>query len=162
MKNLQKLFILIGLSFMLSSCQKDDICPPGTETTPRLVIEFYDIEDPSTLKAVEGLLIVAEGMEEPYLGPSITNTVSIPLRTDETVTQYSFIANSGTEEENEDIVTFTYDLSPEYINRACGYKINFNNIVISIHSDENNWLESSIILQSNVENETAAHISFTH
>lgn len=162
MKYFQKCIVLLSLLPLCSGCQKDDICPPGTETTPRLVIEFYDAEDPTTLSAVEGLVIIAEGMEDPFLGPSTTNTVQIPLQTTEDDTQYSFIANQGTENENEDIVTFSYSPDLEYLNRACGYKINFNNLVISIHSDEDNWLQSAILLEQNVENETAAHLSFTH
>lgn len=161
MRYFRSLFLL-SLFPIFSGCQKDDICPAGSETTPRLVIEFYDTEDPTTLKAVEDLVIIAEGMEDPYLGPAITNSVEIPLRTTEGTTTYSFISNSGTAEENEDVVTFSYNPAPEYLNRACGYKINFNNLVVSIHPDEDNWLQSAILLEQNIENEAAAHLTFTH
>ena len=162
MKNLQKwhfslLFILVTLG-----CQKDDICPLGTETTPLLVIEFYDSEDPTRLKAVPGLVVRAEGMEENFYGPETTNSIAIPLRTDENFTSYSFTLNSGGENENEDVVTFTYSPTPDYLNRACGYKVDYLNLDVATHEDENNWIISEIILQQNVENETEAHISFTH
>ena len=42
------LLLLLGIIF-ISSCEKDDICVEGD--TPLLVIEFYDAEDTSTLKA---------------------------------------------------------------------------------------------------------------
>lgn len=162
MKNFQKCFVLAAFVVLSLSCQKDDICPAGTETTPLLVIEFYDFEDPTRLKAVQGLVVRATGMEENFAGPVTTNSISIPLRTDENFTEYSFIRNSGGETENEDIVTISYSPTSEYLNRACGYKIDFLNMDVNLHDDENNWILSEVILQENVENETAAHLSFIH
>jgi hypothetical protein len=147
---------------LLLACQRDDICPEGTETTPLLVIEFYDAQDLTGLKAVQGLVVQATGMEEAYLGPETTNSISIPLRTDENFTEYSFIYNSGSEDENEDKVTFSYSPDLEYLNRACGYKINYSNLDVVVHQDEDNWIQAQIIIQENIENETEAHISFTH
>ena len=43
------LFLLL-LSF--TSCEKDDICDANTPTTPRLVIDFYNISDASVKKNV--------------------------------------------------------------------------------------------------------------
>ena len=34
------LFVLIGLSHF--GCERDDICPENTPTTPRLIIDLYD------------------------------------------------------------------------------------------------------------------------
>jgi hypothetical protein len=162
MNSIQKwLFSLLFLA-LLSGCQKDDICPEGTATTPLLIIEFIDSEDPTRLKAVQNLEVRAVGMEESYLGPVTTNEISIPLRTDQNSTEYIFTFNSGSDEENEDRVTFSYDPDPEYINRACAYRINYTSLDVVVHGDDNNWILSEIILQENVENETEAHISFTH
>ena len=36
---------LLFLTTLLIGCEKDDICPEDTSTTPRLIIRFYDIED---------------------------------------------------------------------------------------------------------------------
>ncbi|MFD1079834.1 DUF6452 family protein, partial [Longispora fulva] len=63
---------------------------------------------------------------------------------------------------NEDVVTFTYDPTPVYLNRACGYKIAYRNLDVTVTNDDDNWIQGEIVLQENVENETAAHISFTH
>ena len=41
MKQFVYLFLIV-----LFSCEKDDICPDTTQTTPRLVIEFYDLTAP--------------------------------------------------------------------------------------------------------------------
>lgn len=161
MNQIQKWLFLTAFIFMAQGCQKDDICPEGTETTPLLVIEFYDAEDPSRLKAVQNLVVRAAG-EEIFLGPVTTNSISIPLRTNENVTEYSFISNNGGNTENEDVISFSYDPAPRYLNRACGYKVEFTNIDANTLQDEDNWIISEIIIQENVENETEAHISITH
>lgn len=163
MNSIQKWLFLGSFILLLSGCQKDDICPAGTETTPLLVIEFYDPEDPTRLKAVQNLSVRASGKEEILLKPVTTNSISIPLRTDENSTEYIFTSNSGSEdEENQDIVTFLYSPNPEYLNRACGFKVNFSNLDVTVHGDDDNWIISEIILQDNIEDETEAHISFTH
>lgn len=162
MNNIQKWLFLGGFIFLTLGCQRDDICPPGTETTPLLVIEFYDREDITRQKAVQNLVVRASGMEEILLGPVTTNAISIPLRTDENVTEYIFTYNSGRDLENEDVVTFLYSQDPEYLNRACGYRMRYENLDVTVHEDEDNWITSEIILQENVENETEAHISFIH
>lgn len=162
MNSIQKWLFSAVFMALLFGCQKDDICPEGTDTTPLLLIEFYDPEDPTRLKAVQNLEIRAVGMEESYLGPVTTNEISIPLRTDQNSTEYIFTFNSGSDEENEDRVTFSYSPNPEYINRACGFRINYSSLDVVVHGDDDNWILSEIILQENVENETEAHISFTH
>ena len=158
----QKWLFLAGFFFLLLGCQRDDICPEGTETTPLLVIEFYDPLDPTRLKAVPNLSVRAAGKEEILLDSETVNTISIPLRTNENFTEYIFTTNTGSDEENEDIVSFTYSPDPEYLNRACGFKVNYNSLDVAVHSDENNWILSETIVQESVENETEAHIYFTH
>ncbi len=79
------LFLLV-LACSFSSCEKDDICDASTITTPRLVISFYDFNNPSELKSVTDLTIIGEGMTEgvTYSSSTLVNgsTVSIPLKTD--------------------------------------------------------------------------------
>lgn len=163
MKTIEKWLFLGCFMLLILGCQKDDICPEESETTPLLVIEFYDPEDPTRLKAVPNLMVRASGMEEVLLGPVTTNSISIPLRTNENSTEYIFTSNSGSEEEeNQDVVTFLYSPNPDYLNRACGFTVNFSNLDVTVHGDEDNWIISEIILQDNIEDETEAHISFTH
>ncbi len=161
MKQVQKWLFLAVFIFLAQGCQKDDICPEGTETTPLLIIEFYDAEDPSRLKAVPNLVVQAAG-EEIFLGPTTTNSIRIPLRTTEAVTEYQLVFDSGGSSENEDRISFSYDPAPRYLNRACGYVVHFKNIDANTLQDEDNWIISEIILQENIENETEAHISITH
>ncbi len=155
--------VLTAFTFLLFiSCQKDDICAEGTVTTPLLQIEFFDDEKPETLKVVEGLTVIAVGEEEILLGPTTTNNIAIPLKTDQSFTEYRFIRNSGTDEENVDIIRFDYLPTPDYINRACGFKINFLDLTMTRSSDEDPWILSEIVNIEDIENDTETHISFTH
>ncbi len=162
MKQFQKWLFLAGFVLLTQACQKDDICPPGTETTPMLLIEFYDAQDPSRLKAVQNLVVRATGKEEVLLGPVTTNNIKIPLKTAENFTEYSFTANAEGNDENEDIISFNYTPTPIYLNRACGYRIEYRNLDVTVHDDDQNWIASQIILEENVANEAQVHISFTH
>ena len=37
------------------NCESDDICPESTLTTPRMIITFYDVNNPEVRKKVESL-----------------------------------------------------------------------------------------------------------
>ena len=37
------------------NCESDDICPESTLTTPRMIITFYDVNNPEERKNVESL-----------------------------------------------------------------------------------------------------------
>lgn len=51
MKYFKVLIIPILLIAMLSiSCERDDICPDATPTTPRLIIDLLDALNPGTKK----------------------------------------------------------------------------------------------------------------
>ena len=83
-----KLFITF-IALALISCERDDICAEATATTPRLLIEFYDVASPDDLKSVlrltaygEGLVVDENGMEF-----SLAFTESkLPLTLEELVT----------------------------------------------------------------------------
>lgn len=169
MKNLKILFFTIGLCLLISGCQRDDICPEGTPITPLLIIEFYDTEDPTRLLSVPNLLVQAIG-EDTLLEPESVNRIAIPLRTDQSTTDYLFVRNSGTANENIDTITFSYDPAPEYLNRACGFIVNYIGLDASTHRDEDNWINSELIIETDIEieieteieDETEAHIYITH
>jgi len=127
MKKIILLVFVIALSF--SGCEKDDICDADTVTTPRLVISFYDVNNPSELKEVTDLTIIGEGMTEGVTYESSTlingSTVSIPLKTDADATTFSFILNYGSTTAtlvNEDVLKFTYVRENVFVSRACGFK----------------------------------------
>ncbi|WP_338408357.1 DUF6452 family protein [uncultured Flavobacterium sp.] len=169
------LFILIA-TFSFSSCEKDDICDANTSTTPRLVITFYDITNPSVLKNVTNMKVIGEGMTEGIVFNSgsgkskyITSgsTISIPLKTDADSSSYSFILNYGNANPslvNEDKITFNYTRDNLFVSRACGFKtvfaLNTNNSYT--HADaaipDLLWINAISVEKNNIDNEYETHI----
>ena len=170
------LLLLIAL-FSFSGCEKDDICDANTPTTPRLVLTFYDINNPSVLKSVTKLKVVGEGMTEGIVfnatatGDSkyltSANTISIPLKTDADTTTYSFTYNYGNSNPAlvfVDTVTINYSRNTIYVSRACGYKTSFALKPISpiVHTalptTTDKWIQYISVEKSNIENENETHL----
>lgn len=175
------LAFLMILGFASSSCEPDDICDPNTPTTPRMLIQFFDISNPSVKKNVTNLKVIGEGMTEGVvLTPTgineaqyVTNgnNILLPLKTDADIVKYKFILNYGTNNPlllNEDNLEFKYTRESMYVSRACGFKTIFNldaskpfSLTDSTPADEL-WIEYVIVAQNNVtyENETIIKIFF--
>lgn len=170
------LLLLIAL-FSFSGCEKDDICDANTSTTPRLVLTFYDINNPSVLKIVTKLKVVGEGMTEGIVfnatatGDSkyltSANTISIPLKTDADTTTYSFTYNYGNANPAlvfVDTVTINYYRNTIYVSRACGYKTVFtlspSNAIIhtAVPSSSDTWMRYISVEKTNIENENETHL----
>lgn len=164
-------FILI-FGFATSSCEPDDICDPNTPTTPRTLIEFYDISNPTIKKNVTNLKIIGDGQsqgvvlnpggstESQYL--SNANTILLPLNTETDAVKYKFILNSGNKNPlliNEDILEFNYTRESFYVSRACGFKTNFTlNISTPYNhtdatSNDGKWIQFISVTKSNIANE---------
>lgn len=152
---------LLIVSF-LQGCQRDDLCPATTQTTPRIVVEFHDYSDPGRAKAVPDLAVIATGMEDTLLRPVNTNKISLPLRTDQNITEYLLIQNAGSPLENIDTIRFSYNRELQYLNRACGYKANFADLQAIMLSDQDRWIQSYTQFVENIEDEEETHISFNH
>ena len=60
MKNLK--FLILVIAIALINCERDDICSAATETTPRLIIEFYDASDTEELLNVSRITVYREGI----------------------------------------------------------------------------------------------------
>ena len=180
--------MLITTAFFSFSCEKDDICVEGTITTPLLVIEFFDstnnsgeeaaknvtdlwVEavDPNT-EVIDGITFIIDPIQTT---PQTTNTVSIPLRTQEGSTAYRFIRDyelddDGNQLGNEDIITFNYATQEIFLSRACGYITNYTlNISdgADVTADTDNWINIDtgiLISEINVQNETVTHVKIYH
>lgn len=153
--------MLLAVSFW--NCEKDDICASGTPVTPRVIIEFYDAADPSVLKNVTNLGVIAPTFSE---GKAFNNVskIEVPLRTTADVTTLNFIQNgsdTNTTNDNVDEITFNYQRVDEYISRACGFKTLFylnDTNPIELTVDGNNWIQSIEVLQPNIETENEVHV----
>lgn len=159
------------LLFLVTSCERDDICAESTATTPNAIIEFYDIANQETLKAVTSLYAIGEGQSDPLsdVNGVSTSSIAIPLRTDANSTTYTFykdydVDDMGVISGNPDIITITYEPDEIYVSRACGFKTIFRNFTITVEDDGDNWILSLENLTENltIEDENQAHIAITH
>lgn len=167
--------LLLIVLFASSSCEKDDICDANTPTTPRLVIEFYALNNASALKNVTNLKVIGEGMTEGIIFNTATDNskyltngtrISIPLKTDSKSTTYSFILNYGNSNTaiiDTDKVTFNYTTKDVYVSRACGYKTVFtfdpdNKFVQTAEpAAKQKWMTISVE-KNNIDNENETHV----
>lgn len=169
------------LGFASSSCEPDDICDPTTPTTPRMLIQFYDFNNPSVRKNVTNLKVIGEGMSDGVVfNPSATgdaryvtnaDNILLPLDTENDVVKYKFIFNYGNKNPlfvNEDNLQFNYTRENFYVSRACGFKTLFDLktpgsfiLTDSTPADEL-WIDYVIVAQTNItnENETIIKIFF--
>lgn len=174
MKKTILLLLVILSSF--SSCEKDDICDANTPTTPRLVIEFYDIATPSVLKKVTNLKVIGDGIPDGIVFNSTTDdskyltnesSISIPLKTEADSTTYSFILNFGNANPalvNEDKITFNYTRQNVFVSRACGFKTVFKfdpsntytQTAVPITNPK--WMQYISVEKNNIDNEYETHI----
>lgn len=167
-----KKLTLIALSLLLAnsfwSCEKDDICPEGTPTTPNVVIEFYDAANPENLKPVTNLGVVASGFSTGF-GYNGVSKIKVPLKTNEDQTILQFIQNgsdTNPDNDNIDVLTFNYTRTDIYVSRACGYKtvfqLNENNPVLTdSNSADGLWISTTTpieVIQSNIQYENETHI----
>lgn len=160
------LLISAFLLLMTQACQKDDICSAATQTTPMLLISFFDAEDPNTPKPASNLLVREIFYDTVIYNRQNTAEIRVPLRVDLGTTEYEFILNAPAEgvldNSNSDILSFTYDPEEIYVSRACSFKVNFKNLTAGVSPDNDAWIRSITIVEENVENETSAHIHIFH
>lgn len=169
------LCFLLVFAFGLSSCEKDDICDPNTPTTPRMVLSFYDINNPSVKKSVTRLKIIGEGQtegiifnpngidEEKYLTSS--DSIAIPLKTFEDSATYNFILNAGSSNtalSNTDQIKFNYTRQNVFVSRACGfktiYKLDTQTPFQLTDSGDGLWMQVIEVKNNNIEFENETHI----
>lgn len=159
-------YSLILFSFLvLISCERDDICPPTTPTTPLLIIEFFDVAESDQNKAVFGLsYIPGDSTDTIFIGN--TDSIAIPLNTNSNITQYQFIRNTNSSTLiNADTVEFIYQTNEVFINRSCGFKAVYRDLSAIRQAETpltNNWIRSVLTEQINVENEQNTHVFILH
>ncbi len=173
---MKKILALILLALSFSSCEKDDICID--ETTPRLILEFYDNSNPSVLRNVVNLKVKAVGADDFIVfDTSLSETdpdrylfngnkLELPLYITQDTTKYSLILNSTSSTgANEDSLQFNYARKNVFVSRACGYKTifelnDFPGGVIKTDGATPNgfWIQDINILTTNIETENETHI----
>lgn len=167
MKN-GKRFIFVGVLslLLLNGCQKDDICASTTPTTPMLIVRFYDFDNPSELKPVQGLNLIAEGRKDSlFVQEKTIDSIAIPLKTFQNTTKYQFIRNVGNDGlPNSDQLNFSYFPNEVYVSKACGFKTEYLDLqVVKVSEPGNeNWIKNIVVKQTIIDNETRAHLYIFH
>lgn len=150
------ILILSVVSFSFWNCEKDDICPDGTVTTPQLVIEFYD-------SSVTDSIITLSAID--YFDVTINDTVSessvsqilVSLNPNEDSVSYELIMTDENDVSATDTITINYTRQNIYVSRACGYKTNFT--ITDVILNSNNWISSEAIIQPSITNEDEVHLA---
>ena len=161
---MKKIILLVIIAISFSSCEKDDVC--SDDTTPKLVIEFFDITNPSNPKNVVNLKVKEVGQANPYFTFPNENTIAIPLRITGITTKYSFILNNAdTTNANEDFLEFNYTTQNVYVSRACGYKTIFelNNdtsgvIKTDAETPDGLWMQNVVKVTNSITTENETHL----
>ena len=146
------LILIILLTISIPGCEKDDICLE--ETTPDLIIRFYDFENRTAYKQVTNLTVWAIDKDSIYTNQAL-DSIYIPLDINSNNTFYNLQSGS-----NVDEITFAYNRSDVYVSRSCGYKTIYENL--QIENNTSNWIKEIEINNTTVDNDTIAQITIFH
>ncbi|SHF47681.1 hypothetical protein SAMN05444377_11021 [Flavobacterium fontis] len=159
-------FLFLPLLMVFSGCEKDDICSDTTSTTPRLVIEFYDVTNLTQTKNVSNLVLKTNGVSETILFNAVSK-IYVPFDTTTDTVQFQLIQNGGdtdTTNDNIDNITMNYTRTTQYVSRACGYKLNFvlnptNGFSFSDATPNDGlWIQTMGISETTITNENEVHV----
>lgn len=171
---MKKIFLFTVLLFsILVSCEKDDVCPASTATTPHVIIVFNDASNIDNSKSVRRLSVIGEDNTIEIISETTSDSIVLPLKFQDTTTFATtrFILTKDADYDNDeddltvsntDIIELSYKPEFVYVSRACGYKSIFNQLEITLEDDGDNWMFYSQILNETVENENEAHIVIYH
>jgi|TARA_B110000285_G_scaffold235248_1_gene315835 hypothetical protein len=158
-----KFFFTLIYGFLFFTCEKDDICISSVDESPDLVILLLDSLNPKQKKSPYGFTIRAIGNEKP-LRESSGDSLALPLNFQENATQFEFVLNVGSENENIDTLQINYMRIDKFINKACGYRANFilQTPPVKLLNSGNNWIKGFTILKDTISDEKAAHLGILH
>jgi hypothetical protein len=137
-------------------------------------IGFYSIILPSDNipKNVTKLRITGVGNPDVlpgYEGTKNINEAYLPLKTTQDNTQYVLHQNYSVDENgvvlgNPDTISINYIRKEVFVSRACGYKTIYENVVLAVIDDGDNWIQLAQAANDNqtVENETEIQYKLYH
>jgi len=168
----KRILLLLFFIVALNSCERDDICID--DITPKLIIGFFDDEDPDTQKNVNNIEVKIIEIDSIYIDSDNENTIkpatdsiAIPLIVSEGITRFLLTSNSINDtEKNTDTLTVTYNTEDIFVGRSCGYKSIFNNVNYDVADDPDNWIKRLEVVSTRIENksedEIRAHVKIFH
>ena len=152
-------FICLGV---LTKCEKDDICISTVVGSPDMIVLMLDI-DSGNRSTPPGFFIRPIGTEK-ELSESSRDSLSLPLKLNQSFTQFEFITNNGDENQNIDTLQIIYERKDQFINGACGYRANFilkDSPILIVNSGEN-WIKGTVIIKDTISDEISAHLGILH
>ena len=166
-KNIFLISILFITIILFNHCEKDDICLDGTPGTPRLIIRFFDADSIQKLKPTGALLVnkVNDSINL-FVRKNIfgTDSISIPLDSNNDYTELKFYNNWGFENQNIDTLSFHYNRYDIYLNRACGFKGQFilKKDALTGYQTKGSWVKSYEIIKDSILDEKSMHLAIYH
>ena len=160
----KNIICLLFLVFFVVGCEKDDICNEGTPGTPRVILRFYDKDNPTVLKSTSRIKIKAVNQDNLYAIVS-ADSIAIPMDLSKTFTRYAFILPTSTSTITvADTLQFNYaNRKDTYSRRACGFSAEYvlsQPAITTIGSTT--WYVNSIIQLDTIRNEEQAHLAIYH
>jgi hypothetical protein len=164
MKRIILIPVVTLIAIFSANCEKDDICSETTSTTPRLIMQFYNNDDPTTEKIPSNLLVTSNNGQDTLAIFNSKSRIELPLKILEDITQYRFTLNSNnTTFDNTDELTFNYTREDVFVSRACGYKtifvLNPDTPFVQDDGTDGQWMKNVTVEQPNILNENEVHIS---
>jgi len=150
MKKYISVIIIAIISFI--SCEQDSICIDAT--TPNLVIRLYDFDNRSETKTIllDSVWAEDKGL---YIIKETTDSIAIPLDLNNNFTSYNLGSNALVDQ-----IKINYNRKDVYVGRSCGYKTIYEDI--NIESASNNWIKEIEIINTIINNDTAAQVYIFH
>ncbi len=162
--------ILVSVFMTFFACEKDNICIE--DTTPYLIIRFYDDDSPQFTKDVVNIKVELEGIEGFYEGGTtitqLTDSIAIPIKVTEDLTKFKLTVSKFDEDENlvenQDSFELYYDREDIYVSRSCGYKTVYKDASINLEDDDDNWIKIIETTENplNITDQTSAHVKIYH
>jgi len=145
-----KFFLLF---FLITSCEKDDICLQGSDNTNKITIGFinseYESSSSVSLKNIRGV------NKDSIIHKDInTDQLKLPLNTSSNRTDYILNYN-----EIDDTLSIKHRTIHEYLNRGCGFISNF--ILDKATEDLDNsygWIKKISIVKDSIFNEEKTNL----
>jgi len=160
-----KPFALLGLVLMVWGCEKDDICDSTQNTTPRLVLEFFDSNNPTANKNVTQLQVTAVGQSQALGTYTGVSKIKLPLAIGDDQTTYALTLNANnTTFVNTDYIQCHYTRQTLYVSRACGYKMIFALDQVNPLTQTDNtpsdgyWMQQIVVKTNDINNENETHV----
>jgi len=155
-----RITLFIITIIIINSCERDDICID--EITPHLNIKFYNNDDQTLLKKFSQLSVKIIGVENDSINFSSNDSILIPLKVTDDVTQFIITLDSDQNTFNRDTLMVSYGREDVFVGRSCGFKTIFNNANYILQTGSDNWILDTETITQTIDNETTAHVKIFH